>query len=371
MRHSVETERYTVQETVEKPVISPSDLHSAKATLPKAYKALVEDQERLIQCAQKQPYKLGAYLVGFFYLASVSVLSLGLWVKGLFKPLVQHQTHEQICTDLAEAFYYVPEMAIHKAIELQAFFTDIENVRQADDNSPYFGKGIDLGCGQGVVGSILMKRLGLNQFIGLDFYAHNETLVKDRGYHDFIAADIGNIPVQSGAFDYAISVCVIEHLEHLDRALSEVTRVLKPGGRLSFTTPSPQFRTSTLAYRLFKAIGWNQKALEFQVFKDVHAMHYNYFSKEVWVDLLQHLGYQDIEVTPIFSRAQLAWYDLLNSPVYFLKFYFYDKLCLLSQQNKALRQWLSWVTFHLAAGLSQEVRCPGRETHFYIACTKA
>lgn len=47
------------------------------------------------------------------------------------------------------------------------------------------------------------------------------------------------------AFDLVTSIEVLEHIVELDEALSEICRVLKPGGRFAFTTPNRWFPFET------------------------------------------------------------------------------------------------------------------------------
>ena len=48
----------------------------------------------------------------------------------------------------------------------------------------------------------------------------------------------GNLPFDNGEFDAAIAIEVLEHIDGHDRFFAEVARVLRPGGRVMFTTPN-------------------------------------------------------------------------------------------------------------------------------------
>ncbi|MBL8055284.1 MAG: methyltransferase domain-containing protein [Anaerolineales bacterium] len=59
-----------------------------------------------------------------------------------------------------------------------------------------------------------------------------------------------DLPLASGCADAALLVEVVEHLEAPERALAELYRVLKPGGRLLVTTPNYGFPS------LWPALEW-------------------------------------------------------------------------------------------------------------------
>lgn len=53
----------------------------------------------------------------------------------------------------------------------------------------------------------------------------------------FQVADVYHLPFAAGCFDAVVLSEVAEHLEHLAGALAEVTRLLRPGGRLLVSVP--------------------------------------------------------------------------------------------------------------------------------------
>jgi SAM-dependent methyltransferase len=91
---------------------------------------------------------------------------------------------------------------------------------------------LDYGCGAGKIVKEL-KTLGINAF-GCDvfFEGGDYSLVMDPTlFEDSIRRMSGNtIPFDSASFDFVINNQVMEHVENLDSVLSEIQRVLKPGG---------------------------------------------------------------------------------------------------------------------------------------------
>jgi 2-polyprenyl-3-methyl-5-hydroxy-6-metoxy-1,4-benzoquinol methylase len=51
-----------------------------------------------------------------------------------------------------------------------------------------------------------------------------------------LAGSVEELPFASGTFDFAMAIDVIEHLYHPDRLLSELHRVVRPGGRVIVET---------------------------------------------------------------------------------------------------------------------------------------
>ena len=52
-----------------------------------------------------------------------------------------------------------------------------------------------------------------------------------------VVGDLGRLPFRDGAFDLALCLEVLEHLPEPQRALAELGRVLRSGGRLYFSVP--------------------------------------------------------------------------------------------------------------------------------------
>lgn len=341
MRHSTET----------KPLEQHSERTRQEEQLGE-YEKLVHDLEIRIKKSNRIPFLFGAYLFALLYYVCLSISAPILHVFRRERVTMVHRK-------LAEQFQYVPEMALHKTIELNAFL-----------QSSYQGHGVDLGCGQGIVGGILIELGDLDHLHGLDLYPHQEETVLKEGYTGFTAGDIQALPFPNGQFDYTISICVLEHIPDLHAALREASRILKPGGAFRFSTPSPLFRTSTLGYRFLDALGFHRRAQEFQRFKDLHAIQYHYLSEAQWFSILQEAGFEAVKTEPIFSRRQLLIYDLLNIQVYWLEFYFADKVFGLCQRFKWLKRYLTWLTELLCASLGNEVVEPAQATHYYISCVK-
>jgi SAM-dependent methyltransferase len=93
---------------------------------------------------------------------------------------------------------------------------------------------LDYGCGTGKIVAELQKK-GVNAF-GCDvFYdAADYSKKLPDGFMDdvILKMEEGRIPFPSNSFDLVINNQVLEHVQDLNLVLSELQRVLKPGGRV-------------------------------------------------------------------------------------------------------------------------------------------
>jgi ubiquinone/menaquinone biosynthesis C-methylase UbiE len=106
---------------------------------------------------------------------------------------------------------------------------------------------LDLCCGQGNVTEALV---GLGCFVvAVDFSPAMLSLAKQRvPVAEWVEADAQDLPFDAGAFDAVVSNLGICHVPDQPQALSEVRRVLRPGGRFGMTVwcgpdTSPAFET--------------------------------------------------------------------------------------------------------------------------------
>jgi ubiquinone/menaquinone biosynthesis C-methylase UbiE len=103
------------------------------------------------------------------------------------------------------------------------------------------GAVLDAGCGPGVLVDELVRGQGCELW-GVD--VSPEMIDRARERHSglervhFGVGDVESLPFQSGFFDAAIAMGVLEYLPHSGPALQEMFRVLKPGGTLIVTLPN-------------------------------------------------------------------------------------------------------------------------------------
>ncbi len=100
---------------------------------------------------------------------------------------------------------------------------------------------LDAGCGRGMYTRVLLKRAA--NVTALDFDPNHIAALKRRlGHLPNLSLQVGsadNMPFKDEQFDLVIHCEVLEHIPDDKKTVSELWRVLKPGGRLILSVPVP------------------------------------------------------------------------------------------------------------------------------------
>lgn len=100
------------------------------------------------------------------------------------------------------------------------------------------GTVLDIGCGPGVFADRL-SQLKCRTY-GVDLSQKMAALAQGRGFplSSFMVGGIVQLPFKDNSFDSVLCSGVLEYLTEIESAIKEMSRVLKPGGRLIVTFPN-------------------------------------------------------------------------------------------------------------------------------------
>jgi ubiquinone/menaquinone biosynthesis C-methylase UbiE len=111
---------------------------------------------------------------------------------------------------------------------------------------------VDVGCGEGILLEKLVKRYPGADLEGLDLDPLNIAICAE---HVLRVREGGAyaLPYETASLDLCLFIEVIEHLEKPEDAITELYRVLKPGGRLAVLFPNDAtFKLARLATGMVK-----------------------------------------------------------------------------------------------------------------------
>jgi SAM-dependent methyltransferase len=103
---------------------------------------------------------------------------------------------------------------------------------------------LDVGCGEGQVGRLAGGLPGVELVVGVDPTAAQVVEAARRGGGVLVGrAGAAALPFSRESFDAVVACLVFEHIDDVDDAISEVARVLRPGGRFLFLLNHPLLQT--------------------------------------------------------------------------------------------------------------------------------
>ncbi|MGI9029106.1 MAG: class I SAM-dependent methyltransferase [Ilumatobacteraceae bacterium] len=103
---------------------------------------------------------------------------------------------------------------------------------------------IDVGCGEGQVTRLAAGLDGVELAVGVDPTRNQLVVASHRASTDkFVRATADRLPFADASFDAAVACLVFEHVDAVDGAIAEVTRILAPGGRFLLLLNHPLIQT--------------------------------------------------------------------------------------------------------------------------------
>lgn len=156
------------------------------------------------------------------------------------------------------------------------------------------GKVLDVGCGAGEFTKSIKKARSDLEVYAVDNLgkAIAEAKKKPEGIK-FSIASAEKLPFKDNFFDAVLCFEVLEHLEKLEQAITEIARVAKPGAVIQITTP--------LEASLFTVHGWVRKIFGFELRRKL-AGHIQQFTHS---DVNKLLSKHNIRPTKIYYADHL------------------------------------------------------------------
>jgi SAM-dependent methyltransferase len=159
--------------------------------------------------------------------------------------------------------------------------------------APHAKSAIDVGCSAGYVLEAA-KSLGLHP-TGIDYAAWTANLAHERGY-DTAAASLSELPFRDASFDILTAKHTLEHVRWPKEGLSEIARVLKPGGVALIVVPDalywrPNSSKSGGKYFHPEMLGWQ---------------HHVYYTVDALARGLTNAGLEVVSTDKAMLRRRLA-----------------------------------------------------------------
>ena len=181
---------------------------------------------------------------------------------------------------------------------------------------------LEVGCGEGELAERLARELE-SAVVATDQSERMVELTRARGL-DARVADVDDLPFADGEFDCAVAAWMLYHVPDLDRALRELARVLRPGGRLVAVTNAPEGLRE-----LFDLLGKERPAMSFNGENGAELLREHFSSVERreaygWIafpDRAAAQSYVDASIVN-FGESQLPEFDgplrVRRAPVVFV-----------------------------------------------------
>lgn len=190
---------------------------------------------------------------------------------------------------------------------------------------------LDLGCNDGFFFQMLFKNsLNNNYKVGLDM---DPTVIEEARkkeiFDDLTVADIRMMPYPDDTFDMIISNSTLEHVEDIDKAISEINRVLKTGGQVIFTVPSNKFINLVFPPLNLLSLSCKKKVLKSKYFGIVNVLSSfdwkKKFNSEAGFkinDFRTYMSNYSMRIASLLTLEIILWFSterIIGSPLRFSK----------------------------------------------------
>lgn len=162
---------------------------------------------------------------------------------------------------------------------------------------------LDYGCGDGFFAERVFGKKIID--VGLDIPGSRaEEAKRKKVYKRIVSYEGIHIPFPKHSFNTIVSNCVLEHVEHIESALVDIARVLKPGGYFLASVMADNWEDYLLGSKVF---GERYKA-----YMRKKQVHYNLFSKRNWEELFAKNNLISKDAIGYLSQSTASSMDLFH-----------------------------------------------------------
>jgi SAM-dependent methyltransferase len=199
---------------------------------------------------------------------------------------------------------------------------------------------LDLGSGDGHFASVAFNR---KLDVGLAPWVEPTKEAKERNaYQMLVISEGAQIPFPKGYFHSVTSTSVLEHISDIQPVLTDVARVLKPGGNFIFCVPNHRFPEKLWGRKILTKLGLKRLGEKYSHIFNKIARHAHTDSPEVWKKRLDQAGFDIVNTWDYFPPRALyvlEWGHPLGLP-YLISKKIFNKWVLLPYRWALAIPWM-------------------------------
>ncbi len=166
------------------------------------------------------------------------------------------------------------------------------------------GHVLDFGCSEGFFAGLVFGKGRIN--VGLDLLDNKriQVAIKEKVYKKIKLYDGDIIPYSNNYFDTVVSNCVLEHIPNVKSSLSEIYRVLKPGGYFVSSVMADQWENNLFGLKIF--------GLPYIKYMRKAQVHHNLFSNAQWQTYFKKAGFKIQSIDGYLYKKSSIWLDIFH-----------------------------------------------------------
>lgn len=296
-------------------------------------------------------------IMGFtIYSLLIFLAYIILFIISLYNRNKRSASYDKEINALAEMYYYVPEMAFMKILEI----VELRKVFKCESDIV-----LDVGGGSGFVFDVLTNGLKIKKKINIDLF------VSDFKKYDYIFnEDINKNSLKDNSIDTVVSVSVLEHIPNIGNVYKSIYRILKHGSSLIFTTPKKDYHEGLVLYRFFHTFNQN-KADWYKNFDIKKAHHCSIMNKDELLHKLENAGFKNIKINEFFPNRLHLLFDLINLPAKLPReYHFWSELYLLTYRSNLIKNIMVKFLISLLKIVIKIDLSHKRQSHYRVSCEK-